>query len=151
MADPTNDRSMLILLGDGATPTEGFAFPCGANARSVTFTNNTGETVVLDCADPDGQVAAIERWIESQDTQLSISGTVAKEAFATWRAWADATENDGVKNVRVTILNSAADGGGYWELPAILQSFEKSREGKAVTQFTATIVGAGRRTWTAAT
>lgn len=149
MADPTLDGTMLILLGDGADP-EVFAFPCGANARSVTYTNNTGEAVVLDCDNPNGEQAVIKRWVESQDTQLSISGKLAQEAFDMWRRWADAEDNDGVKNIRVVTFNSAAEGGGYHEVPAILQSFEKSREGKATTDVSATIVSAGRRVWTQA-
>ena len=147
MADPVLDTSFLILLGDGATPTEDFAHPCGANARSVTFTNNTGEDTVLDCTDPDSEHAAIVRWIESQDTQLNLAGRVAKTSFPAFRAWADGSDNGGVKNIRIQIMNTAADAGGYWIVPAICQTLELGREGKATTTFSATIVGAGRRTW----
>ncbi len=147
MADPTHTNRFLIMLGDGATPTETFSHPCGANARSVTLTNNTGEEVTLDCTDPLGAPAALKRWTESQDTSMSISGRVAKESFATWRAWADSGD---VKNIRVMIDETGADGGGYWTLPAILQGFEMGTEGKATMTFSADIVGAGSRTWTAA-
>ena len=148
MADPTLTSKFLILLGDGATPTEAFAWPCGANARSVTFQNNTGETVVLDCTDPAGEVAAMKRWVESQDTNLTISGRLAIEALPMWRAWADDAV---IKNIRAVVDESAANNGGYWQLPAILQTFEISAEDKATATFTATIVGAGRRVWTDAT
>lgn len=145
MADPTLSNKLLILLGDGATPTEAFAFPCGALARSVTLTNNTGETMVLDCTDPTTTQAAIKRWTESQDGSLSISGRVATESFQTWRAWVDSGE---AKNIRVVFDESAASGGGYWAMPAILQQFEMGQEGTATSTFSATIVAAGRRTWT---
>jgi len=145
MADPTLTQKFTVLLGDGGTPTENFGWPCGATARSVTFTNNTGEDVVLDCDDPTGTMAAIQRFVESQDTSLSISGKVAKTSLATWRAWADDADK---KNVRAVVDEALADNGGYWEFPAILQEFEISQENNATAAFTATIVGAGRRTWT---
>lgn len=146
MAAPDLSRSFLIMLGDGATPTEAFAFPCGANARSVSFTNNLGEETVLDCDDPLGELAAIQRWIESQDTSLTISGRVAKgDSIAMWREWID----DGVqKNIRVMFDESAADGGGYYTLAAYLQQLEWGSEGKGTATFTATIMGSGPRVWT---
>jgi len=147
MAQPTLSNSFIITLGDGGDP-ETFAFPCGANARSVTLSNNLGEEVTLDCTDPVGAPAAIQRWLESQDTSISISGRVSTEGFATWRAWAD---DGGTKNIRIEALNTSALGGGHWELPAICQSLEISAEGSSTAAFSADIVGAGARTWTAAT
>lgn len=144
MAQPTLSKSFIITLGDSGDP-ETFSFPCGANARSVTFTNNLGEEVTLDCTDPVGAPAAIQRWLESQDTSLSISGRVSTEAFPTWRTWADTAAT---KNIRIEALNSASEGGGHWELPAIISSFEISSEGSATAAFSAEIVGAGARTWT---
>lgn len=147
MADPTITGRMLILLGDGASP-ETFAYPCGANARSVTFTNNTGEEVLLDCDDPLDTPSAVNRWVESQDTQMSISGRVATESLATWREWADASGAAAIKNIRVQWDHEAGAGGGYHTLPAILQSLEMGVEAQGTSTFTATIVGAGRRVWT---
>lgn len=144
MADPTLTNKFIITLGNGADP-EVFAFPCGANARSVKFTNNTGEEVLLDCTDPVGAPAAISRWVESQDGSMNISGRVSTEAFATWRGWAD---DASIKNVRAELQESAANGGGHWEMPAILQSFEMGAEGSSTATFTAEIVAAGARTWT---
>lgn len=145
MAEPTLTSKFIIQLGDGATPTEAFGWTCGANARSVTLTNNLGEEVVLDCTDPTGEMAALARWVESQDTQITISGRVAIESWPTWREWADEATT---KNVRILLDETAAKNGGHWQLPAILQSLELGAEGKATATFTATIVGAGRRTWT---
>jgi hypothetical protein len=148
MAAPQLTRKFIILLGDGATPTEAFAFPCGANARSVTLTNNLGEEAVLDCADPLNELAAIQRWVESQDTSISISGRVAKGAsIAMWRAWADDGDE---KNIRVMFDEASGDGGGYYQLPAFLGSLEWGTEGKGTVTFTANIMGSGPRVWTAA-
>lgn len=144
MADPTLTQNFLVKLGDGGG-SEVFSWPCGATARSVTLTNSTGEAVVLDCTDPAGTIAATKRWVESQDTSLSISGRVSTESWGVWKAWADAGT---VKNIRIELDETGANGGGYWELPAILQSLELGAEGNSTATLTATIVGAGRRTWT---
>lgn len=146
MSDPTLSNHLLILLGDGAA-TETFAFPCGANARSVKFTNNTGEEVTLDCDDPLNAMAAVRRWVESQDTEISISGRVSVESFEAYRAWSD---GGSTKNIRVEINNTIVLAGGYYSLPAILQDFEVGAEGKSTMTFSATIVGAGQRIWTPA-
>ncbi|MBL4767649.1 MAG: hypothetical protein JKY94_08035 [Rhodobacteraceae bacterium] len=144
MSDPILTNKFMLLLGDGAA-SETFAWPCGANARSVSFTNNTGEEVLLDCSDPVGVTPAMNRWTESQDTSLNISGRVAKESISMWRDWADSGD---VKNMQIRIDEVLSDGGGYWTVPAILQGFELGAEGKATATLTATIVGAGRRVWT---
>ena len=149
MAAPDLSRNFLVMLGDGGDPTETFAFPCGANARSVTLKNILGEDVVLDCDDPLGAPAAIQRFLESQDTILSLSGRVAKgDSLSMWRAWADeGTE----KNIRIMFDETAADGGGYYTLPAFLESVEWGSEGKSTATFSASIMGSGPRVWTAAT
>lgn len=144
MGDPTLKNGLLILIGNGAAP-EVFAWPCGANARSVTFTNNLGEEVTLDCTDPENEAAAVQRWVESQDTSISISGKVANESVAMWRNFVD---TGAPKNIRVVMPGTGAQGGGYYELPAICQSLEWGSEGKGKTSFTASIVGAGSRGWT---
>lgn len=143
MAAPTL-MQLLILLGDGATPTEGFAHPCGANTRSIRLINNTGEELLLDCTDPLGAQATINRYLESQDSSLSISGKVASESLAAWRAWAD---DGGSKNIKAEVHSGGALV-GYWDLPALLTEFEITSDGKKNAEFNASIVGAGARTWT---
>lgn len=146
MAAPETSNKLLVYLGDGAE-TETFSHPCGANAATVTLTNSTGETEVLDCADPTDGNATIVRWVTTQDTALSVPGVVAKSSFATWREWSDGQT---IKNIRVMFDESGENGGGYWTLPAILTTFELGRQGKAVINFTASIVAAGPRVWTPA-
>lgn len=145
MAPPSTTNKFLIYLGDGATPTEAFAWPCGANARSVTLTTNTGELEVLDCTDPLEAPSVLLRWSTSQDTSLQISGVVARESWDKWREWADSGLP---RNIRVLMDIPAASGGGYWTLPALLTSLELSGEGKGKIAFTAQIAGAGQRVWT---
>lgn len=144
MAAPQTSNKLLVYLGDGATP-EVFSHPCGANGATVTLTTSTGETEVLDCDDPTDGNATIVRWVTTQDTSISVPGVVAKSSFEAWREWADGQT---IKNIRVMFDESAASGGGYWTIPAILTTFEMGREGKGVINFTASIVAAGARVWT---
>lgn len=146
MADPTLTNRVLILLGNGESP-EVFAAPCGGNVDRITLSNNTGETTVLDCTDPLGTAAAIKRWTESQDTSMSVSGRLSIEALAAWRSWADSGAE---KNIRALFDETGANGGGYYTVPSILQTFVVTRTGTGTAEIEATIVAAGRRVWTAA-
>lgn len=144
---PTGNETtrLVIQLGDGGDPTETFSFTCGANSFGVTLTNNLGENSALDCTNPLDVPASIVRYLETQDTSATISGMVTTEAWPTWRDWADDASE---KNIRVLLDESAADNGGYWSLPAYCQQMELTKEGSSKVSFTATIVGAGQRTWT---
>ena len=147
MGTGNQTKRLVIQLGDGADP-EVFAHTCGANAFGITLTNNLGENTVLDCDDPLDVPPAVVRHLESQDTSATISGMVTTEAWPTWRAWADGGAE---KNIKLFLDESAANNGGSWELPAYLASLELSKESGGKVTFTATISGAGQRTWTDAT
>ena len=150
MVQPTLSNAVLILLGDGGTPTETFAAPCGVNTKSAKFTNNLGEEVLLDCDDPLGVQAFVTRWFESSDTELQVSGRVSKQAWPTWRSWIDATGSDAVRNVQIEVVNTPADVGGYWTLPVAMSDFEIGTEGSSTMTMSMTLMGAGPRVWTAA-
>lgn len=145
MATGNQTTRLIIQLGDGATPTEAFAHTCGANTFGVTLTNNLGENVVLDCDDPLDVPGVIVRHLESQDTSITISGMVTTEAWPTWQAWADGGTE---KNIKVLLDESALNNGGFWTLPAYLQTLELGKESSSKVTFSATISGAGQRTWT---
>lgn len=148
MATGTKSAKLVVQLGNGGTPTETFAFTCGANSWTVNLTNNVGEATSLDCTDPLGEVAVLERFFESQDTSITLSGKVTTDAFATWRAWADGGT---VKNTKVFFDEAAVSGGGYWIVPMILTGLELAKEGSATVDFSATLAAAGPRVWTDAT
>lgn len=144
MAYGNQSKRLLVLLGDGGG-SEVFAAPCGAKAYSVQLINNISEDMVLDCSDPLDEPAVTLRWVDSQDMKISLSGTVDRTAFETWRVWADdATE----KNIRVQFDESAANNGGYWSAAALLSEFSMNKEMKGLITFEATIVTSGGRTWT---
>ena len=144
MAIGKQTTRLAIQIGDGGDP-ETFAHMCGANAWEVTFTNNLGEDAVLDCDAPLDTPATIVRYLQTQDTQLSISGMVTIDAFPAWREWADGGIE---KNVKIILDEAAADNGGFWTLPAYLTEFKKGKESSGKVTFEASIVGAGQRVWT---
>lgn len=149
MTAPTLVYDLLILLGDGGSP-ETFGAPCGANSREVKLSNTLGEEMLLDCDDPIGAAAVMTRWVEGQDTELTIGGRIATQYLAEWIAWADAAGTDAVKNIRVELGATVAQNGGQWTLPAVIESFDLGAQMKGSVTFSATIKQAGARAYTAA-
>lgn len=150
MGEPTQVFDLLILLGNGGSP-ETFGAPCGANSREVKLTNSLGEEMLMDCDDPIGSAAVMTRWVEGQDTEMTLGGRVATQYLAQWIAWADAEGTDAVKNVRIQIGATAAQNGGHWTVPAVIESFEMGAQSKGSATFSATIKQAGKRAYTEAT
>ena len=81
-AKTTTFGKLLIKLGDGADP-EVFAQPCGMTSKSLTFSKNTGETLVVDCDDED-QVTWLERNAESLSASVSGDGVLAASSIQPW-------------------------------------------------------------------
>lgn len=146
MSNNSQTGRLVIQLGDGGTP-EQFGFTCGTNSQEVALTNKAGETEVLDCDNPLDAPAVVLRYLESQDTSVNVGGTVTRKAWPKWRGWADGGE---IKNVKVILDEDGDDGGGFWIVPAMLTELKLVKQGSAVVNFTATIMGAGKRVWTAA-
>jgi hypothetical protein len=109
MAKPTTFpfKDMLILIGDGATPTEVFTAPCGLTTKNFELSANSNEVQVPDCDDPDAP-AWIERVVATMTGTIAGNGIMAKESFPLWRDWA----LQGVtKNARVQLIGAAM---GYY-------------------------------------
>lgn len=53
-------RALLVKIGDGITPTEGFANLCGLNSKSMTINNSLIDVTTPDCTTPEGAL-----WTES--------------------------------------------------------------------------------------
>lgn len=145
MSEGNQTGRLVIQLGDGGTPTENFAFTCGTNSQEIGLTNKAGETEILDCDNPLDAPAIVLRYLESQDTSINLAGTVTREAWPTWRQWADLGL---IKNVKVILDEPAGSGGGFWVVPAMLTEMKLTKQGSAIVNFTATIMGAGKRVWT---
>lgn len=143
MAPPITVKSgkMLILIGDGATPTEGFTAPCGLNTKGFTLSANSNEVQVPDCDDPDAP-AWIERAVATMTGQITGAGVMAKESFTLWRDWALSGQT---KNARVQIDEP---GMGYYAGRFLLSNFALSAELGNKIQVDVTLDSDGAITWT---
>lgn len=133
----------LLMLGDGAEP-EVFAAPCGFTSLNLTVNIETNSTNVPDCADPD-----LPAWLESDEVskQMVVGGTgvIDTDALQIWREWLLA---GGEKNVRWFTTGAAADGGGYWQAPGILSTYEETGERGQRWQLNIGITLNGAPAWT---
>lgn len=148
MAPPVTARfgKMLIKLGDGATPTEAFAAPCGLTSKSITFSKNLNEVDIPDCDDPDA-AAWLGRDVQNLSASISGDGVLAAGSIETW--W-DAFKNTDSINVEVSIEFST--GTMLWEGAMHLESFEPNAENGGRVQASIGMQSDGEMTgtWTAA-
>lgn len=61
-------RTLLIKIGDGATPTEGFDTMCALTTKTLTINNEVIDVTTASCTDPGGVL-----WSESMDGVKSIA------------------------------------------------------------------------------
>jgi predicted secreted protein len=144
MAKPTTFpfKDMLILIGDGATPTEVFTAPCGLTTKNFELSANSNEVQVPDCDDPDAP-AWIERVVATMTGTIAGNGIMAKESFPLWRDWA----LQGVtKNARVQLIGAAM---GYYAGAFILSKFGISADLGDKVQVDVTMDSDGQISWTA--
>ena len=110
----------VVMLGDGATPTELFAAPCGTTELTLDVNIETNTTNVPDCTDPD-----LPAWLVSDEVSkqmvITMSGTLDRDAKIEWEEWLMA---GGEKNVRWVTTGNLAAGGGYYQAPGILSQFQ---------------------------
>jgi hypothetical protein len=120
MAQPKTIKGskVLILLGDGTTPTEVFAAPCGLTTKGITFTAESNDQNVPDCDDPDAPTFTA-RVIATLSAAINGAGILALESLEDWREWFDSGLE---KNIRLK-LDAAAPEGGYYQMSAVLTSF----------------------------
>jgi hypothetical protein len=135
-----------ILLGDGAGP-EVFSAICGFTELTQTMQINTEDTEVPDCDDPDA-MTWVETEVRSQQMQLSGQGVLDKAALVKWNLWAAGADAGKAKNVRWLWDLVAADGGGYYQGPGILSSFEVTGQRGQKYNVSVTIAISGKPAFT---
>jgi len=147
MARPTtySAKLLLIQLGNGGTP-EVFAAPCGLTTRGIQMTKETNDVTVPDCDDPD-LPAWTERDVLSLSGEISGSGILAAEAFATWRA---AFLSTNAVNCRIRINETGANGGGYFYGAFHLTALNITGEIGNKVQVEITLISDGEIQWAAA-
>lgn len=113
-----------MLIGDGATPTEGFEAPCGLTSLNLTVNIETNTTNVPDCEDPD-----LPAWLVSDEVSkqmvLGGNGVLDTDALQVYRDW---LLDGGERNVRWLTDGAGINGGGYFQAPGILTTYEETGE-----------------------
>lgn len=137
-------KDQMVMIGDGSSPTETFAAPCGFTSLNLTVNIETNSTNVPDCTDPD-----LPAWLVSDEVskQMVISGqgVLDTDANQVWREW---LMDGGEKTIRWITAGDAANGGGYWQAPGILTGFEYAGERGQRWNQNITITLNGKPTWT---
>lgn len=135
--DVVNGEKILILIGDGATPTELFAHPCLINTdRGIAFSATTTSEMVPDCTDP-----GAPGWVDTEKDALSasISGSgmldvASIEEFDDWFRSPDS------RNVKVKVDKA---GGSTWTGKFHLTEFSITGSRKAKSTCSITLVSDG--------
>jgi predicted secreted protein len=133
----------LVTIGNGATPTEVFASPCGFTEKSFSLSAQTQSTDVPDCDNPDAATWP-ETEVRSRSATITGSGVLAKQSAKTW------TEKfllDTAFNAKVIIPGALADGGGTWNGPWRLTSFEITGTIGEKNKVSVNMESAGKLTW----
>jgi len=145
LAKPTtlSAAKLLILLGDGATPTEAFTAPCGLTTKGINFSAASNDITVPDCDDPDA-AAWSERVISALSGTVSGSGVLAMESLETWREFFFSGVS---KNARVKIDTTLANNGGYFEGKFICTTFNLTGEIGNKIQVEIELQNDGEITW----
>jgi hypothetical protein len=137
-------EKLLIMIGDGGTPTETFAHDCLVNAdRGVDMSAETNEFVTPDCDNP-----SAPGWKEMFKDGLSISvsggGVLHTPSTKTWFNWMN---SDSAKNVRIKVDVTGANGGGYISVPMKLTSFGIKGSRKQNSNVDVTLMSHGPAIW----
>lgn len=124
-----------------------FTAPCGFTQKALNITASVTDTTVPDCDDPEAP-AWTERGVTALSAEVTGQGVMAMASLELWRDWMLAAE---ARVVRVEFDDALANGGGYYQGSAILQSLGHNvaldSEGRK-TQLSVSLVSDGEWTWT---
>lgn len=144
MAKPNTMKGshLLILLGDGASP-ETFASPCGLTTKAINMDASTNEFNVPDCADPDAP-SWTERVVNALSASVPGSGVLSLADLADWRDW---FLSGAARNIQVSLNETLALGGGYFEMSAVMTTFNISGNQGELANLEVAIQSNGPVTW----
>jgi predicted secreted protein len=134
---------LLVLLGNGATPTEVFTAPCGITTRGIAFGKDTTDVTVPDCDDPDAP-SWVERDVRSLSGTITGSGILALEALPTWWEFYNSTTPT---NARVKLDAPALDNGGHWAGAFICTEFSVTGDLGDKVAVAVTLISSGEIVW----
>lgn len=143
-----NGTSLLVQIGDGATPTELFEADCLINTdRGIQFASETNRQTIPDCLALD-ELAWQSLSKDGLTATINGAGMLHTPSVEDWWDWFN---SDLAKNVRVLLSGvSAADGGGYWQGAFKLTAFEVTGARNEKATCTVTLESDGPVAWTAA-
>ena len=107
-----NGTSLLVQIGNGATPTEAFSHDCLINTeRGIQFQSETNREMIPDCDDPEAPAWSFIN-VDGLSATITGAGKLHTASVPEWHDWFVSGE---AKNVR-TLLNGVAlaNGGGHW-------------------------------------
>lgn len=144
-AKTVSGSSLLIMIGDGATPTEAFAHPCLINSqRAIQFSAETAETNVPDCDNPEA-IAWIECEKRSVSAQISGEGVLNTPDTEEYFNW---VKGETTKHVRAKLNGvTGANGGGYMAGSFHCTAFELSGNRGEKVNCSITLLSSGAVTW----
>lgn len=116
----TKFGELLVTIGDGATPTELFAAPCGFTEKAFNLGAETVSTNVPDCDDPDAATWT-ETDVRSRSVTITGSGVLARQSQKLWR---DLYLSNASRNMKVLFPGNLAAGGGTWSGKGRVTSLE---------------------------
>lgn len=134
-------QQSLLLGGPAAIGT--YEAPCGFIELGLTVNIETNSTNVPDCDDPD-----LPAWLVSDEVskQMVLNGTgvLDTDALQVWRDW---LLEGGERYVRWMTDGVAADGGGYFQAPGILSTYEEGGQRGQRWSLTTGITLNGKPEW----
>jgi hypothetical protein len=137
--------SFKVWVGDGESP-EQFTAPCGFTQKALTLESDVSDFNVPDCDDPEA-AAWKARSIAAHSASVTGSGVMAMASLETWREWKAGSVS---RNIRIEFDDTLANGGGYYEGAAVLQTLGFSvalgSDGNKAQQ-NVNIVSDGEWTW----
>ncbi len=136
---------LILKIGDGASPTEGFALICGIIAKSVTFSSNVVENKIPSCTE--SEAMTLYRNIDDQSMEVTASGVldVTAAAFEKMRAW---KASSAPKNIELIVDKPFGSNGGMWTGSFVMPTFKLDTKHADITNFDITLQSNGPVTWT---
>jgi predicted secreted protein len=108
-------ETIVIAVGDGATPTELFVAPTLINTtRSIEFSTSVEEDDIVDLNNQSAPAQKVRR-IKSTDFKIDGAGMIHQPDVFTWLSW---SKSGAIKNVKVTSPKFTITG------PFVLSTFQ---------------------------